>query len=214
MRILLADDHILVRAGIRSLLEKIPGVEVVGEAGDGREAIALVAKHRPDLVLMDIAMSGLNGLEASARIARDFPQVRVMMLSMHHNEEYVIQALRTNAVGFLLKDAASTELALALKAFQKGETYLSPSISRHVIDGYIERMVAPAGTLDSLTSRQREILQMVAEGKTTREIAAELKLSVKTVEAHRTKLMRRLRTTDLAGMVRQAIRLGLVSVET
>src|SRR5258708_34998464 len=133
MRILLADDHALLRAGIRSLLEKIPGVEVVGEAADGREALSLVKAHLPNIVLMDIAMAGLNGLDATVRVIKDFPQVKVIILSMHANEEYVLQTLRAGAVGYLLKDAATAELEMAIQAVARGDTYLSPAISNRVI---------------------------------------------------------------------------------
>src|ERR1051325_7276 len=137
VRIILADDHTLLRAGIRSLLEKTPGVEVVGEAADGRIALNLVKTMNPNIVLMDIAMSGLNGLDATARITKEFPAVRVIILSMHANEEYVLKTLRAGAAGYLLKDAATTELELAIQAVARGDTYLSPAISRRVIDDYV-----------------------------------------------------------------------------
>src|SRR5579883_1440549 len=140
VRILLADDHTLLRAGIRSLLEKMPGVEVVGEAADGREALGLVKSHLPNLVLMDIAMAGLNGLEATARMAREFPTVRVIILSMHANEEYVLQTLRAGAMGYVLKDAGIGELELAIRAIAQGETYLSPAVSKHVVADYVRRV--------------------------------------------------------------------------
>ena len=140
IRVLLADDHNLVRAGIRSLIQELAGVEVIAEASDGREALSLIEINRPDVVLMDIAMSGLNGLEATARVVRDFPDVRVIILSMHANEEYVWQALRSGAAGYMLKDAGTAELELAIKAVARGETYLSPPISKQVIDDYIQRV--------------------------------------------------------------------------
>ena len=212
-RVLLADDHHLVRAGIRSLLEKIPGIEVVGEASDGRSALDLIKTRMPDLVLLDIAMAELNGLEALSRITKNFPSVRVIILSAHANEEYVIRALRSGASGYLLKDAATAELELALKSITEGKTYLSPSISRTVIDSYLARVGGEEGPLEQLTSRQREILQMIAEGKNTKEIASTLDISVKTVEAHRLQLMGRLGIYDVPGLVRYAIRNGLVSSE-
>ncbi|HEX4646999.1 MAG TPA: response regulator transcription factor [Verrucomicrobiae bacterium] len=214
VRILLADDHTLMRAGIRSLLEKIPGVEVVGEAADGREALALVRAQLPNLVLMDIAMSGLNGLEATARVVKEFPQVRVIILSMHANEEYVVQTLRTGASGYLLKDAATAELELAILAVARGDTYLSPAISKRVIDDYLGRVIGEKTPLDQLTPRQREILQLIAEGKSTKEIAFLLNVSIKTVETHRLQLMDRLGIHDIPGLVRHAMRLGLVPPET
>jgi DNA-binding NarL/FixJ family response regulator len=217
IRVLLADDHNLVRAGIRSLIQDLSGIEVIAEASDGREALSLIEIHRPDVVLMDIAMSGLNGLEATARVVRDFPTVRVIMLSMHANEEYVWQALRSGASGYLLKDAGTAELELAIKAVARGETYLSPPISKQVIDDYIKRVggevdkVKLEGALsERLTQRQREILQLIAEGHTTQAIAQELNISVKTVETHRMQLMERLDIHDIAGLVRYAIRIGLI----
>jgi DNA-binding NarL/FixJ family response regulator len=214
MRVLLADDHGLVRAGIRSLLEKIPGVEVVGEANNGREALELIKAALPRLVLMDIAMRELGGLEALSRITKDFPRVRVIILSAHANEEYVIRALRSGAAGYMLKDAAKAELELAINAVAEGKTYLSPSISRTVIDSYLERVGGESGPLEQLTSRQREILQLIAEGRNTKEVAHLLGISVKTVEAHRLQLMARLDIHDVPGLVRYAIRSGLVSAET
>ena len=164
MRILLADDHALVRAGIRSLLEKIAGVQVVGEASNGREALELVRKELPNLVLMDIAMKDLGGLEALPRITKNFPSVKVVVLSAHANEEYVIRALRSGAAGYMLKDAATLELELAINSVAEGKTYLSPSISRTVIDTYLERVGSLSSPVEQLTARQREILQLIAEG--------------------------------------------------
>jgi len=212
--VLLADDHGLVRAGIRSLLEKTPGVEVVGEASNGREALELIRTQLPKLVLMDIAMRELGGLEALPRITKDFPSVKVIILSAHANEEYVIRALRSGAAGYMLKDAATAELELAINSVAQGKTYLSPSISRTVIDSYLERVGGESGPLEHLTPRQREILQLIAEGKNTKEIAYLLGISVKTVETHRLQLMARLDIHDVPGLVRYAIRSGLVSSET
>ncbi|MEY2440478.1 MAG: hypothetical protein QOI34_1863 [Verrucomicrobiota bacterium] len=213
IRILLADDHALVRAGIRTLLEKIPNVEVVGEASTGREALEMVKTRLPNLVLMDIAMAELGGLEALPRIIRDFPGVKVIMLSAHANEEYVIRALRSGAAGYMLKDAATAELQLAVTSVSEDKTYLSPSISRTVIDSYLARVGGQLSPLEQLTARQREILQLVAEGKSTKEIAYDLTISVKTVESHRLQLMERLNNHDVAGLVRYAFRSGLVSAE-
>jgi len=211
LRVVLADDHALVRAGIRSLLERIPGVTVVGEAETGIDALALIQNRQPDIALVDIAMPGLNGLEVAARVATDFPQVRVIILSMHANEEYVAQALRAGAVGYLLKDSATAELDLALEAACRGETYLSPAISRTVISGYLARLSgAGRGTASPLTPRQREILTLVANGKSTKEIAHTLNLSVKTVETHRAQLMERLNIHDVAGLVKYALHIGLI----
>jgi len=213
IRVLLADDHALVRAGIRSLLTGLEGIEVVGEAGDGREALRLVEKERAHVLLMDIAMPGLNGLEALARVTKDYPHTRVLILSMHANEEYVLQALRAGAAGYLLKGAGPAELELAVRAVARGETHLSPSISRHVVDDYLRRLSEGPAAPEALTPRQREILQLIAEGHTTKEIASKLGLSVKTVETHRMQLMERLDIHDIAGLVRYAIRTGLVTPE-
>ena len=213
VRVLLADDHALVRAGIRSLLEKMSGIEVVAEAGDGREALELIKKQLPNVALMDIAIPELNGLEALARATKEFSAVKVIIFSMHANEEYVLQALRAGARGYLLKDAAVAELELALRAVTRGEIYLSPRISKRVIEGYLERLGNERPFREELTPRQREIVQLIAEGKSTKEIAFLLKVSVKTVEAHRAQLMERLGIHDVAGLVRYAMRVGLVPPE-
>jgi DNA-binding NarL/FixJ family response regulator len=214
-RILLADDHTLVRAGIRALLEKLPGVEVVGEASDGREVIDLMKALQPDAVLMDISMPGLNGLQALARLTRDFPSVRVIILSMHPNDEYVLQALKSGASGYLLKRAATAELPAALKALAGGEIYLSKEIATQFLKKFPLHQIARANSpLEQLTSRQREILQLLAEGQTTKAIALILKVSDKTVEYHRMKLMARLNIFDIPGLVRFALRTGLISQES
>ncbi len=212
-RVLLADDHALVRAGIRALMEKIPSVVVVGEAGTGRQALELVRSKLPNIVLMDIAMTELGGLEALPRIMKDFPSVKVIILSAHANEEYVIRALREGASGYMLKDSATTELELAINSVIQDKLYLSPSISRTVIDDYLHRVSGATSPLEQLTSRQREILQLIAEGKNTKEIAAGLDISIKTVESHRLQLMDRVNIHDIPGLVRYAIRSGLVSAE-
>jgi len=213
IRILLADDHTLVRAGIRSLVQALSGIQVVAEAGDGREALSLIEAHQPDVAVLDIAMPGLNGLEVAAQVADNFPYVRVIILSMHATEEYVLRALRAGAAGYLLKDADTTELELAIKAVTRGETYLSPAVSKHVTE-YVRRVGQEAhSALERLTPRQREVLQLVAEGHTTQEIACLMNISVKTVETHRTQLMERLDIHDIAGLVRYAVREGLVILE-
>lgn len=218
-KVLLADDHTLVRAGIKSLLKNMHGFEVVAEADNGRDALKLADQHKPDLVLLDIAMSELNGLEVASRLSRDLPEIKIIILSMHSSEEYVLQALRAGASGYLLKDAAPTELEIALRAVIRGETYLSPSISKHVVDDYLRRVSNKKSELSDetgaaeLTSRQREILQLIAEGNSTKEIAEKLILSVKTIESHRIQLMERLGIHDIAGLVRYAIRMGIISPE-
>lgn len=213
IRVLLADNHTLVRAGLRAILQNIEGIQVVAEAGDGREALRLIAAHQPDVVLMDVAMPEMNGLEATARVVKEFPNVRVIILSMHANEEYVLQALRTGAAGYVLKDSGVSELELALRAIAKGETYLSPAVSKHVVADYVRRVGSESSSLEQLTPRQREILQLLVEGRTTKEIAKLLYISVKTVETHRAQLMERLGIHDVAGLVRYAIRMGLVTPE-
>ena len=211
VRVLLADDHALVRAGIRALLEGLEGVTVVAEAGNGIEVLELARKHRPDVVLLDISMPGLGGLEASAQLKQELPEVRVVMLSMHANEEYVLQALRAGAAGYMLKDSATAQLELALQAVMQGETYLSPPISKQMVEGYLQRVGAEQPAADNLTPRQRQVLQLIAGGHSTKEIAYRLELSVKTVETHRAQLMERLEIRDIAGLVKYAIRSGLVT---
>jgi len=215
IRVLLADDHTLVRAGIRALLEKIPEVEVAGEASDGREVLDLIKAHQPEVVLLDISMPGLNGLQALARITRDFPLVRVIILSMHHNDEYVWQALKSGASGYLLKRAATAELPAALTTVMGGEVYLSREIAIQFRKRFPLQQIAHSHSpLDQLSLRQREILQMLAEGQTTKAIALVLKLSDKTVEYHRVKLMASLNIFDIPGLVRFALRTGVISQET
>ena len=215
MRVLLADDHTLVRAGIRALLSALPEVEEVIEAGDGHRALALLLETRPQLALVDIGMPGLNGLELAARVSKEVPETRLVILSMHGTPAHVTQALRAGVKGYLLKDAAADELPVLLRAVMRGETYLSPAVSSQVVSGYLERAAVgsdgQAEPSDLLTSRQREILQLVAEGKSTKDIAQLLTLSVKTVDTHRVQIMDRLGIRDLAGLVRYAIRTGLVS---
>lgn len=211
--VLLADDHDLVRAGVRVLLQGISGVKVLAEADDGRKALELVKIHQPDVVLMDIAMPGLNGLEATSRIVKESPRTRVIILSMHSSEEHVLGALRRGAAGYLLKDASPSELETAVRSVARGESYLSPPISRQVIEDYRQRTQS-ASPMDTLTPRQREILQLIAEGRSTKEIASLLEVSVKTVETHRAQLMERLDIHDVPGLVRYAIRTGLVTPES
>ena len=215
IRVLLADDHTLIRAGIRALLEKLPGVEVAGEASDGREVIDLIKAHQPDVVLMDISMPGLNGLQALARITRDFPQVRVIILSMHPNDEYVLQALKSGASGYLLKRAATAELSVAIKSVVRGDIYLSQEINSRFLKKFpLQQIARSHSPLEQLTSRQREILQLLAEGQTTKAIASILKISDKTIEYHRSRLMAALNIFDVAGLVRFAMRTGVVSQES
>lgn len=214
IRVLLADDHDLFRAGLRVLLQDLGGIEVVAEAGDGREALRLAGELRPDVVLMDLMMPGLNGLEATARMARDFPGVRVLVLSMNAAEEFVLPAVRAGASGYILKNARPAELEQAIRAVARGETYLTPAVSGHLIDDYRRRTPGEAGSLDKLSPRQREVLQLVAEGHSSKEIARRLGVSAKTVETYRSQLMDALDIHDIAGLTRYAIRKGLVSPDT
>jgi DNA-binding NarL/FixJ family response regulator len=218
IKIMLTDDHALVRAGIRSLLNEMHDVEVVAEADNGRDALRLIEQCHPDIVLLDIAMTELNGLETAVRISKEFPDTKVAILSMHANEEYVVQALRSGAVGYLLKDTAPNELEIAIRAIAMGKVYLSPSISKHVVENYLKRVTSTPQSgepeqniFNLLTTRQREILQLIAEGNSTKEIAHKLNVSVKTVETHRMQLMERLGINDIAGLVRYAIRHGIIS---
>jgi DNA-binding NarL/FixJ family response regulator len=215
IRVILADDHPIVRAGIRNALKEIPGVEVVGEASDGRAAIELVKSLSPDVVFMDISMPGLNGLEATERIVKDFPQARVIILSRHENEEYYWRALQVGASGYLLKKAAISELKAALHRVADGEIYLSQEISTRLRNQLpLQRIALARSPVEQLSARQREILQLIAEGQTTKAIALILNISAKTVEYHRAKLMQRLNIFDIPGLVCFAMRTGLISQES
>jgi DNA-binding NarL/FixJ family response regulator len=213
-RVILADDHVLVRAGIRALIESIEGVEVIGEAGDGREAIELALRLHPDIALLDIAMAGLNGLDAASRLRDEAPATRVIILSMHSDDTYVRQALKAGVTGYLLKSADAHELQMALDVVSRGDVYLSPSVSTRVARAFGNADAALPSPLDLLTSRQREILQLIAEGRTTKEIAFTLNISAKTVETHRAQIMERLDVHDVPGLVRFAIRAGLITADS
>ena len=211
IRVLLADDHDLFRAGIRSLLDRLADIEVIGEAGDGREVLRLSETHQPDVILMDILMPELNGLDATARVIAKFPDVRVIILTMNVAEEYVLEGLRAGAVGYLPKNVSPSELELAIKAVARGEIFLGSAVSMSTVDDYIRRMGSRSDAQARLTSRQREVLQLVAEGNRTKEIAKKLNLSVKTIEMHRAQLMDSLDIHEIAGLVRYAIRTGLIT---
>ena len=213
IRVLLADDHGLVRAGMRRLLESIPDIAVIGEAGTGSQALQQARQGRPDVVLMDITMPDMTGLEALARLKQELPRVRVLILSMHDEEAYVTQALQAGADGYLLKDSATAELEIAVRAVAAAEMYLSPAVSRYVVASYLRGVYRVAGEQQRLTPRQREILHLVAQGYTNRQIAGLLTISTKTVEAHRAQLMERLNTHDVTGLVRIAMRMGLIPGE-
>lgn len=212
IRILITDDHSLMREGIRAMLEKHSGIEIVAEASNGLQAIQMVDKYKPDVILMDIGMKGLNGLDATANIIKQFPESKVIILSMHVNEEYVIRALRAGASGYLIKDTKMEELLKAVKCVASGGTYLSPQVSRHVIDNYVRSVGADSSPLEDLTPRQREILKLIAEGCSNRDIARVLNISIKTVDTHRVALMQRLDIHEVTGLVRFAIKNGLISL--
>jgi len=213
VRVLLVDDHALVREGVAALLETFEGMEVVGQADSAEQAIALLATLETDLVLMDISMRGMSGIDATARIKHDHPALKVVMLSMHTQPDFVRRALQAGATGYLLKGASPVELELALRSVARSETYLSPGVTQPVVADFIRQAALPQGPLASLTPRQREILQGIATGQTTKQIAFGLQISTKTVETHRTQLMDRLDIHDIAGLVRFAVRQGLVSDE-
>jgi DNA-binding NarL/FixJ family response regulator len=207
IKILLADDHALVRQGFRMILEAQPDMEIVGQAGNGREAVDLAAKLHPDIVIMDVAMPDLNGIEATRRIMESAPRTRILALSMHKDSVYVREVLRAGARGYLLKDSGDADLVAAVRAVAKGEGYLSPSVSESVLSDYRRHVTDP---LDLLSSREREVLQMIAEGKTNKEIATSLNLSVYTVEAHRGRIMEKLNLHSTSELVRFALRSGLI----
>lgn len=212
IRTLIADDHALVRAGIRALVEKIDGVTVVAEAGKGSEALKLIGELRPDLVLLDITMPDGSGFDVLQHVSKNYTETRVIVLTVHEAGEYAIRALREGAAGFLPKSAASTELEQAIQTVLKGETYISPETSRKTLLEY-GKGVTKRDQLETLSPRQREVLRLIAEGRTTKQIAQTLEISVKTVETHRAQLMERLDIHDVAGLVRYAIIVGLIEVE-
>jgi DNA-binding NarL/FixJ family response regulator len=209
-RVILVDDHNLVRSGLRALLDAMPGIRVIGEADGSAAALELVRRDPPDIVVSDISMKGMDGIELTACLKREFPQVRVIVLSMHIEARYVEGALRAGAAAYLLKDAATLELEQALRAVLRGEAYLSPAVSRQVVDGYMKTSSGPA---PALTPRQREILKLIAEGKSAKEIAYALQISGKTVEAHRAQIMERLQIHDIAGLVKYALGQGLINLK-
>ncbi|RFC46741.1 MAG: DNA-binding response regulator [Verrucomicrobia bacterium] len=204
---MLADDHAVVRRGFRMLLSAQPDIEVVGEASNGREAAEMTAALQPEIVIMDVTMPDLNGIEATRRIARDSPKVRVLALSMHKDAVYVREILRAGARGYLLKDSGERELLAAVRGVAQGQGYLSPEISEAVLDDYRKHVTNP---IDLLSSREREVLQMIAESKTNKEIATALSLSVYTVEAHRGRIMEKLNLHSIGELVRFAMRNGLI----
>jgi two-component system, NarL family, response regulator NreC len=207
IRVLLADDHAMVRKGFRLILENESDMEIVGEAGNGREAVEQTEKLHPDVVVMDVAMPELNGIEATRRVSSSSPRTRVLALSMHKDSVYVREILRAGARGYLLKDSIDSDLVSAVRAVARGDGYLSPAVSDAVLSDYRRHVTDP---LDLLTSREREVLQMIAEGKTNKEIASSLNLSVYTVDAHRGKIMEKLNLHSTGELVRFAVRNGLI----
>jgi DNA-binding NarL/FixJ family response regulator len=213
IRILLADDHTLMRSGIRALLEDEPDLTVIGEAEDGRSAVAQACKLGPDLVIMDIAMPLLNGLEATRQIRQQCPHVRVLILSMHDNEEYIRQVLEAGAMGYILKDAAARELISAIRSVYRGEAVLSPAVTRLVIEDYLRwGGTRPQAESDGLSPREREVLQLIAEGYTNKQIAEILSISIKTVQAHRNNLMGKLDLHDRGELIKYAIQKKIIEI--
>lgn len=213
IRILLADDHTIVRSGIRALLEEEPNLSVVGEAEDGRAAVNLACQLKPDIVVMDIAMPLLNGLEATRQLKQQCPESRVLILTMHDNEEYIRQVLEAGAMGYILKDAAARELISAIRSIYRGEAVLSPAVTRLVIEDYLRWGGArPQGEVDGLSPREREILQLIAEGYTNKQIAEILSISIKTVQAHRNRLMQKLDLHDRGELIKYAIQKKIIEI--
>jgi DNA-binding NarL/FixJ family response regulator len=213
IRVLVADDHSLMRAGLRLLIEEVKGISVIGEAGSGDEALRLIKELRPNVVLLDIQMPGLNGFEVLGKTVEEFPDVRVVILTVHQAEQYAAHALREGAAGYLPKTAASSELELAIRTVAAGGTYVSPELSPGTSSERIRSPIVPPTLRPELTPRQHEVLRLIAEGLSTKDIALALRISAKTVETHRSQLMERLGIHDVAGLVRYAIRMGLVSVD-
>ena len=213
--VLVAEDHTIVRKGICSLLATKPDIEVVGEAEDGWEAIKKVETLLPDVVLMDITMPHLNGLEATRHIKKMFPQVKVLALTMYTNEEYISQVLQAGASGYVVKQAAPAELISAIQAVHRGDSFLSPSVSKTVIEEYLKHTdAAPQGDhYEALTDREREVLQLIAEGYSNREIAEKLQVSIKTVGVHRVNLMEKLGIHNVTDLVKYALRKGIISLD-
>ena len=214
IRVLLADDHNIVREGLRSLLEKEPDIEVVAMADNGRMAVQLAGELKPDVAVLDIAMPEMNGIEATRRISQDDPEIKILALSMHSARRFVTEALSAGAKGYLLKDCAAEELVRAIRTVAANETYLSPKVAGLIVKDYLKHSAETTPLADScLTNREREILQLIAEGESTKEIAFELRVSIKTVESHRQQIMKKLNLHSVAELTRHAIREGLTPLE-
>jgi len=210
--VLLADDHAILRTGLRLLLEREPDLAVIGEAADGREAVDWMARTSADIVVMDVGMPGLNGIEAAGQIVRRYPGVGVVMLSMHSDETYVLRCLRAGARGYVLKESAESELIAAIRAVRQGKSFFSPKVSRLLQQEHVARIRAAGGqdSYELLTEREREVLQRIAEGQSNKEIAARLCLSVYTVETHRKKILDKLNLHGPADLILYAVRKGIV----
>jgi DNA-binding NarL/FixJ family response regulator len=213
VRILLADDHNILRDGMRLLLERQPGFAVVGEAGDGREIVELAREHHPDVIIMDIAMPNMNGIEATRRIVEKNPETGVVILSMHYDESYVLRSLKAGARAYLLKDALKAELIAAIRAVAEGRSFFSPKVSRILQEDYVEALSRKDAddSYELLTDREREILQLVAEGKTNKEIATILNVSLYTVDTHRTHILQKLNLHSVPELILYAVRKGIIS---
>lgn len=213
IRILLADDHKLMRSGLRLLIEQQPDLTVVGEAADGREAVALAKSLRPDVAVMDISMPNLNGIEAAHQITQSHAELAVIVLSMHPDESYVLRALKAGAKGYLLKDSAESDLITAVRAVARGKSFFSPAVSKVLLDDYIRKLKRSGAedAYDLLTPREREVLQLVAEGKSNKEVANLLNLSVYTVETHRSNIMQKLNLKGVPELTLYAVRKGIIS---
>lgn len=216
IKLLVADDHKIFRQGIKKLLEEQNDLQIVGEAKDGREAVKKAQELKPDIILMDVAMADLNGLQATREIKKALPDTKVLMLTMHKNEEYVLQSFQAGASGYVLKEGAVEDLVAAIHSVDNDKSFLSPTISKTVIDAYVRKMETGKmeTPFDLLTDREREVLQLIAEGYTNREVAKSLYISVKTVEAHRAHIMRKLNIHEVAKLVKYAIQKGLVDLTT
>lgn len=213
IRVLLADDHVLIRAGLRMVVDAQPDLTVVGEAGDGREALAMAESLKPDVVVMDIGMPTLNGIEAAHQVREKLPDIQIVMLSMHADEGYILRALKAGAKAYLLKDSAEADLARAIRAAAEGKSFFSPAVGKVLLEDYVRKLQRSGGedSYDLLSPREREILQLVAEGKSSKDIANLLNLSVYTVETHRARVMQKLNLRGIPELILYAVRKGIIS---